>query len=474
MITEREFLERARLDRATLTIWIEEEWLIPGRAARELAFTEIDVARANLIHDLKDNMGVNDEGLGVILHLLDQMHALRRALADTLNSTRERRTPPGAADRGSRLPVGPLGLSRAGEAGRIADKSANLAKGEESMLLPTTLVGSYAQPEWLIDRAKLAGRFPPRVRAKELWRIPEPFLAEAQDDATVLAIRAQEDAGLDIITDGEIRRESYSNRFATALEGIDIDQPGVALDRSGHPNPVPRIVGKIRRKHPVEVGDLKFLRSHTTRKVKMTVPGPFTMSQQAQNDFYPTLADAALAYAEAVNAEIKDLFAAGADIVQIDEPYMQARPKPAGEYGLDALNRALEGVNGVTAVHICFGYAAIIHERPSAYSFLPQLKGCRCRQISIETAQSNLDCAVLEKLPDQTIILGVLDLSTPKVETPETVAERIRRALRHRKPEDIVVAPDCGLKYLPRDAAYGKMKAMVEGARIVRAELAKA
>ena len=342
------------------------------------------------------------------------------------------------------------------------------------MLLPTTLVGSYAQPEWLIDRAKLAGRFPPRVRAKELWRIPEPFLAEAQDDATVLAIRAQEDAGLDIITDGEIRRESYSNRFATALEGIDIDQPGVALDRSGHPNPVPRIVGKIRRKHPVEVGDLKFLRSHTTRKVKMTVPGPFTMSQQAQNDFYPTLADAALAYAEAVNAEIKDLFAAGADIVQIDEPYMQARPKPAAEYGLDALNRALEGVNGVTAVHICFGYAAIIHERPSAYSFLPQLKGCRCRQISIETAQSNLDCAVLEKLPDQTIILGVLDLSTPKVETPETVAERIRRALRHRKPEDIVVAPDCGLKYLPRDAAYGKMKAMVEGARIVRAELAKA
>jgi 5-methyltetrahydropteroyltriglutamate--homocysteine methyltransferase len=340
------------------------------------------------------------------------------------------------------------------------------------MLLPTMLVGSYAQPEWLIDRAKLAGRFPPRVRARELWRIPEPYLAEAQNDATVLAIKAQEEAGLDIITDGEIRRESYSNRFATALEGIDIDEPGVALDRSGHPNPVPRIVGPIRRKHAVEVDDLKFLRAHTTHKVKMTVPGPFTMSQQAQNDYYPNLAEAALAYAEAVNAEIKDLFAAGADIVQIDEPYMQARPGPAKEYGLSALNRALEGVNGLTAVHICFGYAAIIHERPSAYSFLPELKGCRCRQISIETAQSNLDCAVLKELPDQTIILGVLDLSTPEIETPETVAGRIRRALVYRKPEDIIVAPDCGLKYLPRDAAFGKMKAMVEGARIVRAELA--
>ena len=265
------------------------------------------------------------------------------------------------------------------------------------MLLPTTLVGSYAQPEWLIDRAKLAGRFPPRVRAKELWRIPEPYLAEAQDDATVLAIKAQEDAGLDIITDGEIRRESYSNRFATGLEGIDIDQPGVALDRSGHPNPVPRIVGPIRRKHAVEVDDLKFLRAHTVRKVKMTVPGPFTMSQQAQNDHYPNLAEAALAYAEAVNAEIKDLFAAGADIVQIDEPYMQARPKAAEEYGLSALNRALEGVNGATAVHICFGYAAIIHERPSAYSFLPDSKAAaagrsrsrRRRQISIARCSRN-------------------------------------------------------------------------------------
>ncbi|HZZ62821.1 MAG TPA: uroporphyrinogen decarboxylase family protein [Roseiarcus sp.] len=339
------------------------------------------------------------------------------------------------------------------------------------MLLPTTLVGSYAQPEWLIDRAKLAGRFPPRVRAKELWRIPEPFLAEAQDDATVLAIKLQEEAGLDIITDGEIRRESYSNRFATALEGIDIDKPGVALDRSGHPNPVPCIVGKIRRKHTVVVEDLMFLRRYTTRMIKMTVPGPFTMSQQAQNDFYPGAAEAAMDYAEAVNAEIKDLFAAGADVVQIDEPYMQARPKPADEYGLAALNRALDGVTGTTAVHICFGYAAIIHERPSAYSFLTQLRNCRCRQISIETAQSNLDCAVLKDLPDQKIILGVLDLSTPEVETPETVAARIRRATAYRKPEDIIVAPDCGLKYLSRGSAFGKMKAMVEGARIVRAEV---
>src|SRR5271166_5040160 len=367
-------------------------------------------------------------------------------------------------------------LSKSADERRISPRSARgpSAVREETMLLPTTLVGSYAQPEWLIDRAKLAGRFPPRVRAKELWRIPEPYLAEAQDDATILAIKAQEEAGLDIVTDGEIRRESYSNRFATALDGVDIDNPGVALDRSGHPNPVPRIAGKIRRKHAVEVEDLKFLRRHTTRKVKMTVPGPFTMSQQAQNDYYPSAADAAMDYAVAVNAEIKDLFAAGADVVQIDEPYMQARPGPAGEYGLAALNRALEGVNGVTAVHICFGYAAIIHQRPSAYSFLSQLKGCRCRQVSIETAQSNLDCAVLKDLPDQTIILGVLDLSTPEVETPETVAARIRRALAYRNAEDIIVAPDCGLKYLPRDSAFGKMKAMVEGARLVRAELGAA
>ena len=339
------------------------------------------------------------------------------------------------------------------------------------MLLPTSLVGSYCQPDWLIDRAKLAGRFPPRVRARELWRIPEEYLTEAQDDATIVAIRLQEEAGLDIITDGEIRRESYSNRFATALEGIDIDNPGTALDRSGHANPVPRIAGRIRRKHPVEVEDLKFLKKHTDRMVKITVPGPFTMSQQAQNDFYPSVAEAAMDYAAAVREEIADLFAAGADIVQLDEPYMQARPQAAEEYGLAALNAALEGAAGTTAVHICFGYAAIIHSRPSGYSFLPQLRNCSCNQVSIETAQSNLDTSVLEELRGKKIILGVLDLSDMDVETPETVAARIRRALPHVDADKIIVAPDCGLKYLPRDVAFGKMKAMAEGAAIVRAEL---
>ena len=339
------------------------------------------------------------------------------------------------------------------------------------MLFPTSLVGSYPQPEWLIDRKKLAGRFPPRVRAQELWRIDAAYLAEAQDDATLMAIRAQEDAGLDIITDGEIRRESYSNRFATALEGIDLDNPGTALDRSGHPNPVPRIVGKIRRKHAVEVEDLLFLKRHTSRMVKITVPGPFTMSQQAQNDFYPDLESAAMDYAVAVNAEIRDLFAGGADIVQIDEPYMQARPEPARAYGLRALNRALEGITGTTAVHICFGYAHVIHERPSGYSFLGELRGCHCQQISLETAQSGLDCAVLQQLPDQKIILGVIDLSNMQIETPEVVADRIRRALPFAAAENIIIAPDCGMKYLPRDVAYGKMLAMVEGARIMRREV---
>ena len=338
------------------------------------------------------------------------------------------------------------------------------------MLFPTTLVGSYPQPDWLIDRQKLAGRFPPRVRARELWRIPETLLEEAQNDATLLAIRAQEQAGVDIITDGEIRRESYSNRFATALEGVDIDHPGTALDRSGHPNPVPRVVGRIRRKHPVEVGNLRFLRSNTSKPIKMTVPGPFTMSQQAQNEYYATEAEAAMDYAAAVNAEIRDLFAAGADIVQIDEPYMQARPEKARQYGLAALNRALEGIEGTTAVHICFGYAAVIHVRPSGYSFLGELAGCSCKQVSIETAQSNLDCAVLRELPDKKIILGVLDLNDMAVETPEMVAERIRRALPYVNAQDVIVAPDCGMKYLPRDVAFGKIRAMVEGARIMRAE----
>ena len=339
--------------------------------------------------------------------------------------------------------------------------------------LPTSLVGSYPQPDWLIDRKKLAGRFPPRVRAKELWRVAPEFLDQAQDDATLLAIRDQERAGLDIITDGETRRESYSNRFATALDGVDIDNPGSALDRSGHPNPVPRVTGKVRRKHPVEVRDVEFLRKNTDRMIKMTVPGPFTMSQQAQNDFYTDEEEMALDYAAAVNAEIHDLFAAGADVVQIDEPYMQARPEKARKYGLKALNAALDGVTGTTAVHICFGYAAIIHVRPEGYSFLPELAASPVRQVSIETAQSNLNCSVLEKLPGKTIILGVLDLSDMSVETPETVAARIRRALPQVPADRIIVAPDCGLKYLPRDIAFEKMCAMVEGAKIVRQELAK-
>ena len=292
------------------------------------------------------------------------------------------------------------------------------------------------------------------------------------DDATLLAIKAQEDAGLDIITDGEIRRESYSNRFATALEGVDVENPGTALDRSGHPNPVPRVVGKIRRKHPVEVDDVKFLRRHTDRMIKMTVPGPFTMAQQAQIDYYDHSREAAaMDYAVAVREEICDLFSAGADIVQVDEPYMQARPEDARRYGLNALNRALEGVTGTTAVHICFGYAAVIHVRPSGYSFLGELKDCRCQQVSIETAQSNLEMNVLETLPNKKIILGVLDLNDVSIETPHTVAARIRRALAFAKAEDIIVAPDCGMKYLPRAVADGKLRAMTAGARIMREEM---
>lgn len=341
-------------------------------------------------------------------------------------------------------------------------------------ILPTSLVGSYPQPEWLIDRQRLAGRFPPRVRARELWRVAPEYLDQAQDDATLLAIRAQEQAGLDIITDGEMRRESYSNRFATALEGVDIDNPGTALDRSGHPNPVPRITGRIRRRHAVETRDVAFLRANTDRQIKITVPGPFTMAQQAQNDFYADEAEMAMDYAVAVNEEIRDLFAAGADIVQIDEPYMQARPEKARQYGLDAVNRALDGITGTTALHICFGYAAIIHARPTGYSFLPELCNCRVKQISIETAQSNLDTAVLKQLPDQTIILGVIDLADMAVESAETVAARIRRALPHIDPERVIVAPDCGMKYLPREVADGKMRAMVEGAAIVRREIAGA
>ena len=342
-----------------------------------------------------------------------------------------------------------------------------------AMLFPTTLVGSYPQPDWLIDREQLGKRFPPRLRARELWRIPEPWLSEAQDDATLLAIRAQEAAGIDIVTDGEIRRESYSNRFATALEGVDIDNPGKGLDRSGHPIVLPRIAGRIRRRSPVEVEDLLFLKRNTAKKVKITLPGPFTMSEQAQNDFYPSGEEAAMDYAAAVNEEIRDLFAAGADVVQIDEPWMQARPEKARQYGLKALNRALDGVEGTTAVHICFGYAAVIHQKPSGYSFLPEFAGCSCRQVSIEAAQPNLDCSVLSSLRNKTLLIGCLDLNDMNVETSDTVVARIKRALPYVPKENVILAPDCGMKYLPREVAYGKMRAMVEAAKILRAEFSR-
>ena len=345
------------------------------------------------------------------------------------------------------------------------------AKVKGALLLPTSLVGSYPQPDWLIDRDKLAHQMPPRVRAQALWRVAPEFLEQAQDDASLIAIRDQERAGLDIVTDGEMRRESYSNRFATDLEGIDLDNPGQISSRSGHLIMVPRIVSKIRRKHSVEARAVKFLRENTDRMVKITIPGPFTMSQQAQNSFYPSDATMAMDYAVAVNEEIKDSFAAGADVVQIDEPWMEAYPEKAREFGLAALACALEGVHGTTALHICFGYAALVPGRPAAYRFLEHLADSPVQQISIETAQCSLDCAVLAGLPGKNIILGVLDLSTHEVETPATVAARIRRALPFINAERLVLAPDCGMKYLPRASAFGKLKSMVEGAKIVRAEL---
>ncbi len=339
-------------------------------------------------------------------------------------------------------------------------------------LLPTTMVGSYPQPDWLINRSKLASRLPPRVRAKELWLVPEPLLEQAQDDATLLAIRDMEQAGLDIITDGEIRRESYSNRFATALDGVDLDNPGTALDRTGAPNPVPRVVGPIRRKRAVQARDVEFLRANTDRRICVTVPGPFTMSQQAQDDYYGDVAAMAMDYAQAVNEELRDAAAAGADIVQIDEPYLQARPEAARDYALPALDRALSGLDVETVLHTCFGYAAIVKNRATGYPFLAELDRCPADRISVEAAQPRLDPAVLEQLPSKVVMLGVLDLGDPAVETPEIVADRIRAALRHVPAERLVVAPDCGLKYLPRETARGKLRAMTSGAAQVRGELA--
>ena len=336
-------------------------------------------------------------------------------------------------------------------------------------LIPTTVVGSYPQPGWLIDRAKLGSKVP-RVRAPEIWRVDKAFLEEAQDDATLLAIRDMERAGIDIITDGEMRRESYSNRFATELDGIDIQNPGTTINRSGVPIPVPRVAGPIRRRGPVEVRDVVFLKSNTSRKTKITLPGPFTMAQQAQDDYYKDEEALALALAAAVNEELRELKAAGADVVQIDEPWLQARPERAARYGVKAINRALQGIPGPTIVHLCFGYAAAVKDKPTGYSFLPQLEGTTASQISIEAAQPRLDLGVLREL-SKSVMVGVIDLGSNEVETAEEVAKRIRAALKVVPAERLVVAPDCGMKYLTREAAFGKLKALAEAARTVRKEL---
>jgi 5-methyltetrahydropteroyltriglutamate--homocysteine methyltransferase len=339
-------------------------------------------------------------------------------------------------------------------------------------ILPTTVVGSYPQPEWLVDRGMLGSRLPPRTRALEIWRVPAEHLEQAQDDATLVAIRDMERAGIDIVTDGEIRRESYSNRFATALDGMDLEHPGTALDRTGHPNPVPRVVGPIRRARAVERRDVEFLRANTDHLIKATLPGPFTMSQQAQDDYYKDEEALAMALAEAVNEEVRDLFAAGADVVQLDEPYLQARAEKAARFAIPAINRALEGVRGTTALHTCFGYAHIVHNRPNGYPFLEPLADTRARQISMESAQQNVDLGVLKSLAGKDVIVGVIDLAdNSAVESVETVVNRIRNALRYVDAERLVVAPDCGMKYLPRDKAFGKLRAMVAGAEKVRAEL---
>ncbi len=340
-------------------------------------------------------------------------------------------------------------------------------------LLPTTIVGSYPQPDWLIDRERLKKSLPPRVRAKELWRIDEAWLADAQEAATLVAIRDQELAGIDLVGDGEMRRESYSNRLATALSGIDSDNHGTAIDRTGKANPVPRVVGPIRRVGPIEVQDVAFLKRHSTKPVKLTIPGPFTMTQQAQNDYYPSAEALAMDYAAAVNEEVRALFAAGVDVVQLDEPYLQARADQAQDYALAAIDRALEGVTGTTALHICFGYA-LVHGntvKPKAYDFLAELNRSRVDVISVEAAQPNLDPAILAELPDKIIMYGVLDLSDPEIETPERVADRIRQALKYVSSDRLWIAPDCGMKYHSREVAFGKLKAMADGAAIVRREL---
>jgi 5-methyltetrahydropteroyltriglutamate--homocysteine methyltransferase len=339
--------------------------------------------------------------------------------------------------------------------------------------LTTTLVGSYPQPEWLVDRQLLRSRMPSRVRARDLWRVPEPLLEQAQDDATALALRDMERAGIDVVTDGEIRRESYSNRFATALDGMDAEHPGVVPGRTGRPTQVPRVTGPIRRREPVLVRDVRFARANTDRPLRVTVPGPFTMAQQCQDDHYGDERALAMDLAAAVNAELRELAAAGANVLQIDEPYLQARPERARVYALEAIERALDGVPGPTALHTCFGYAYVVHDRPSGYPFLDELADCAADQVSIESAQQRLDPAIVRRLGRKTVILGVLDLADESgVETPEEVAGRIRAALAHVEPERLILAPDCGMKYLPREIALGKLRALVAGRDLVRDELA--
>ncbi len=343
---------------------------------------------------------------------------------------------------------------------------------ETPSLLPTTVVGSYPQPDWLVDRAILTkNNVVPRVRLKEIWRVAEDALEQAQDDATLIAIRDMERAGIDIITDGEMRRESYSNRFALALDGVDVDNPAVVQGRMGKPTPVPRVTGPIRRRHAVETRDVAFLRANTDRQVKITLPGPFTLSMQAHDEHYRDDEALAMAYAAVVAEEARDLIAAGADVIQLDEPWLQARPEQAKRYGVKAINRALEGVGGTTVVHLCFGYAALVTEKPSGYSFLPQLADSAAVQISIEAAQPKLDLGILSDLSNKTIMLGVLDLGAAEVETAEVVAARLRAGLAHVPAERLVAAPDCGMKYLPRARAFAKLKALADGAAIVRREI---
>ncbi len=341
-------------------------------------------------------------------------------------------------------------------------------------IIPTTLVGSYPPPGWLVDKAKLIGSSPPRVRMREVWKIPPADLKEAQDDATLTAIHDQERAGIDILSDGEVRRESYFNRFANALDGIDLDNPATVPNRLGKPTLVPRVVGEIRRTEPVQVKDVEYLRAHTDRTIKITIPGAFTMAKLAHDEYYGDRQALISAYARAVNAEIRDLKDAGADVIQIDEPYMQANPQEADRDGVAAIDQALDGIAGDTVVHLCFGYAYVVKDKPSGYSFLPQLDKCRAKAISIEAAQPRLDPEILQQLPSKKILFGVIDLGTNEVETPEIIAERLRGALQHISPDRLIAAPDCGMKYLPRDIAFAKLKAMVDGASIVRRELEQA